>query len=91
MRDQRLINTADPFSTFSGSVVTDLLPRYKNVIDTASVKLLVGPGLVSRYHAWKFQVWPAITETAPVGVGVFVRSSCRLPEPSGPLSKMLLV
>ena len=31
--------------------------------DTASVKLLVVVGFASRYHAWKFQVWPGGRDT----------------------------
>ena len=30
----------------------------------------------SRYQAWKFHVSPALMETAPLGCGVLVRSSC---------------
>lgn len=49
--------------------------NYKKVTDTASVKLLVGPGLTSRYDAWKFHVSPERTWTRPVGVGVLAWSS----------------
>ena len=39
---------------------------YSKVSETALVVLEVGPGLLSRYHSWKFQVAPGST-TWPSG------------------------
>ncbi len=58
-------------------------PHHWNVKLTASVKLLVGSGLLSRYQHWKFQVSPGMAGTAGVR-GSAVRSMAIENSPAAP-------